>query len=155
RASNFANWGLSRIAIDEAALANGFFRIRYCQGVLPDGLTFNMPETDEVPSGRPVEEHFPPAEQTLDIFLAIPESQPSGPNFSLTNGNGTEPQGREHPVSTRFAAEVVMAPDATEASEQRSVQLARKTFRLLLEGERLDGFTAMRIAQIARNSKGE
>jgi type VI secretion system protein ImpJ len=153
RTSNFANWGLSRIAIDEAALANGFFRIRYCQGVLPDGLTFNMPEADEIPAGRTVEDLFPPTEQTLDVLLAIPEVKPFGQNFSLANGENGEASVRG--LSTRFAAEVAVIPDATEASEQRPVQLARKTYRLLLEGERLDGFTAMRIAQIARNSKGE
>ncbi len=153
RASTFANWGLARIAIDDAALANGFFRIRYCQGVLPDGLTFNMPEADEVPAGRSVEELFPPTGHTLDVFLAIPEVKPSGQNFTLSNGNGAE--GRTRSLSTRFEAEVAVVPDATEIAEERPVQLARKTYRLLLEGERLDGFTAMRIAQIARNPKGE
>jgi len=153
RASTFANWGLARIAIDDAALANGFFRVRYCQGLLPDGLTFNMPEADELPAGRAVEEMFPPTQQTLDVYLAIPEVKPSGQNFSLVNGDGAEANGRD--MSTRFAAEVAVIPDATEASEERPVQLARKTYRLLFEGERLDGFTAMRIAQIARNAKGE
>ena len=151
--ATFANRGLSRIAIDDAALANGFFRIHYCQGVMPDGVTFNMPEADEVPAGRAVEEAFPPTQQTLDVFLAIPEAKPSGRNFSLAEG---EPQDSgERGLSTRFAAEVAVVPDATEAGDERPIQLARKTYRLLLEGERLDGFTSMRIAQIARNSKGE
>lgn len=149
----FANWGLARIAIDDASLANGFFRMRYCQGVLPDGLIFNMPEADELPAGRAVEELFPPSEQTMDVFLAIPEAKPAGQNFTLDNGDSHEGNGRGS--STRFAAEVAVVPDATEASEERPIQLARKTFRLLFEGERLDGFTAMRIAQVARNPKGE
>ena len=151
--ATFANWGLARIAIDDAALANGFFRVHYCQGVMPDGVTFNMPEADEIPAGRAVEELFPPNQQTLDVFLAIPEAKPSGQNFSLVDGEPLDAGGRG--LSTRFAAEVSVVPDATEAGEERPIQLARKTYRLLLEGERLDGFTAMRIAQIARNPKGE
>jgi type VI secretion system protein ImpJ len=145
RASTFANWGLSGISIDESSLASGFFRIRHCEGVLPDGLIFNMPEADEIPPGRALDDLFSPHRQTLDIFLAIPEVKPSGQNFSLTE-NGS---------LTRFTAEVALAPDATDVSEERPIQLARKTFRLLLEGERLDGLTTMRIAQISRNAKGE
>jgi type VI secretion system protein ImpJ len=147
-ASNFANWGFSGLSVDEAALANGQFTIRRAQGLLPDGLAFQMPQTDELPAGRPIEDFFPPTEETLDVFLAIPESRPLGRNFSLAAGsNGGQ-------TATRFLAETRMLPDATAGADEKAVQMARKTFRLLLQGESLEGFTALRIAQVARNQAG-
>src|ERR1700761_2248777 len=62
-ASNFANWGLSGIGVDEASLVNGFFTLRHCEGILPDGLIFEMPLADELPAGRCVEEAFPPTQE--------------------------------------------------------------------------------------------
>jgi len=151
KSSNFANWGLSRISIDEASLANGFFCLRFIEGVMPDGLTFDMPEAEEPPPGRAVEELFPPTQETLDVFLAIPEAKPRGRNFDLSPSD--PPNG--HQPSTRYTAETVVISDATDESEQKPIQLARKEYRLLLEGERQDGLTVLRIAQITRNQKGE
>src|SRR5215471_1705505 len=82
-ASNFANWGLCGIGIDEASVTNGLFTLRHCEGVMPDGLVFHMPASDELPSGRLMEEYFPPTQESLDVYLAIPQSRLSGRNFSL------------------------------------------------------------------------
>ena len=60
--SSFANWGLSGLGIDEASLVNGLFTLRHCEGVMPDGLAFEMPAADELPPGRPVEGMFPPTQ---------------------------------------------------------------------------------------------
>src|SRR5580692_3982987 len=57
-ASSFANWGFSRLKIDEASLVNGMFTLRHCEGVFPDGLTFEAPAVDEPPPERKVDEFF-------------------------------------------------------------------------------------------------
>jgi type VI secretion system protein ImpJ len=147
-ASNFANWGFIGLDIDEASLANGLFTIRHCQGVLPDGLTFNVPEADNAPEGRPIEEFFPPTQATLDVFLAIPEYRPKGRNFTLSTGaNGAQP-------ATRFVSETRTLTDETLGTDEKDIQLARKTLRLVLEGENLDGLTVMRVAQVTRKQSG-
>ena len=55
-ASIFANWGFSRLGVDEASLANGLFTLRYCEGIFPDGLAFQANLIDNLPlrttSGR-------------------------------------------------------------------------------------------------------
>src|SRR5580698_6591953 len=81
-ASNFANWGLNGLGIDEASLVNGLFTLRHCEGVLPDGLVFEMPAGDELPPGRQVEEFFPPTQERLDVYLAIPQLRPAAKNYS-------------------------------------------------------------------------
>src|SRR5215469_12320265 len=75
--TTFANWGLSGIGVDEASLINGLFTLRHCEGVLPDGLAFEMPLTDDMPPGRPLEDIFPAEQAALDVYLAIPQARPS------------------------------------------------------------------------------
>src|SRR5215467_4142746 len=65
-ASHFANWGVTDLNVDEQSLTNGLLTLRYCRGLLPDGLIFDIPEVDELPPGRAVEEFFPPTQDTLD-----------------------------------------------------------------------------------------
>lgn len=150
--STFANWGLSGIGIDEASLVNGLFTLRYCEGVLPDGLTFAMPAVDELPPGRPVEELFPPTQSDLDIYLAIPQARPATRNFSIVTKT---PESVNGDVSTRYIAETHSRIDATMGSDEKSIQVGKKSFRLLFSGENLEGFTSMRIAQICRNPAGK
>jgi type VI secretion system protein ImpJ len=148
RTSNFANWGLAAFQVDEARLANGFFALRYCAGVLPDGLAFEMPEQDDLPEGRAMQEHFAPTQPSLDVYLAVPEIRPQGRNFNI------DPDARANTASTRYISETVPVTDANEGSDEQPLQLARKTFRLIFAGEPLEGFTAMRIAQVVRNETG-
>jgi type VI secretion system protein ImpJ len=149
--STFANWGLSGIGVDEASLVNGLFTLRHCEGVLPDGLTFDMPAADELPQGRPVEEMFPPTQATLDVYLAIPQARPSARNFAIVSKS---PEASNGQVSTRYVAETRPIIDATIGSDEKPIQVGKKSFRLLFGGENLEGFTSMRIAQISRSPAG-
>jgi type VI secretion system protein ImpJ len=151
-ASHFANWGVSDLNIDEQSLANGLFTLRYCRGVLPDGLVFDIPESDELPSGRAVEEFFPPTQSTLDVYLAVPEQRPGGKNFTLLSGKQVQENGSR--ASTRYVAETRMMLDENSGAEEKPVQVAKKNFTLLFEDENRDGFTTLRIAQVARNQTG-
>jgi len=151
KASAFANWGLTAIGVDEASLVNGLFTLRFCEGVLPDGVTFEMPASDEIPQGRPVEELFPPTKLTLDVYLAIPQVRPSARNFATVSKGQEAVNGN---VSTRYVTETRPVIDVTMGSDEKPIQVGKKSFRLLLEGEALEGFTAMRIAQISRSPAG-
>src|SRR5689334_18339174 len=148
-ASSSANWGLMGLAIDQEALSNGAFTIRHCRGILPDGLTFNIPEADNPPPGREIAEYFPPTEPELDVFLAVPESRPRGKNVTVLNGQGAHPD-----AGTRYVAETRMVLDETGGQEQKPVQVANKNFRLVFGGESLDGTASVRIAQITRSPAG-
>jgi type VI secretion system protein ImpJ len=151
-ASQFANWGVTELNVDEPSLLNGLFTLRYCRGILPDGLVFNIPETDQLPPGRAVEEFFPPLQKTLDVYLAVPEQRAGGRNFTLLSGKQLQENASR--ANTRYVAETRMMQDENLGAEEKPVQVAKKNFALLLEGENLDGFTSLRIAQITRNQAG-
>src|ERR1700748_3861913 len=75
-ASAFATRGVTDLDIDSEALQNGLFRVAKCEGIMPDGESFDMPDVDELPPSRAVAGHFAPTEESLDVFLAIPDSRP-------------------------------------------------------------------------------
>jgi len=150
--SIFANWGLSGIGVDEASLTNGSFTLRHCEGVLPDGLTFDMPNVDELPPERPVEEMFPPQQETLDVYLSIPQVRSSARNFAIVT---KAPSSTNGDVSTCYVAETRTVVDATMGSDEKPIQVGKKSFRILFQGESLEGFTSMRIAQISRTPVGK
>ena len=89
-ATQYANWGVTDLSIDSEALENGQFRLNKCTGIMPDGEPIDIPETDDTPPSRSVADHFPPARDTLDVFLAIPENRPRARNVTISNGRQAE-----------------------------------------------------------------
>lgn len=151
-ASQFANWGVTVLDIDSDALGNGLFRLSRCAGVMPDGEPFDMPDTDELPASRAVADHFPPNRESLDVFLAIPEIRPRARNVSIPETEHDDSDGAL--PTTRYLAETRMFTDENTGNEEKPVQVARRTFRLLFEDEYRDGFSSFRIAQVTRNAAG-
>jgi type VI secretion system protein ImpJ len=151
-ASQFANWGVTSLAIDSEALNNGLFRLNQCSGVMPDGELFDMPEVDELPPSRPVGEHFPPTRESLDIFLAIPENRTRVRNVTIPAT--AQPDPAAGPPNTRYLAETHLFIDENSGDEEKPVQVARRTFRLLFEDEYGGGHSMFRIAQVIRNAAG-
>jgi len=151
-ASQFANWGVTELAIDSDALANGLFRLSKCAGIMPDGEAFDMPETDDLPASRSVAEHFPPNRESLDVFLGIPENRPRARNVSIPGATADDLSAT--PPTTRYLAETRMVADENTGGEEKPVQVARRTFRLLFGDEYRDGFSSLRIAQVVRSAAG-
>lgn len=144
--SSFANWGFSRLGVDEASLVNGLFTLRHCEGIMPDGLLFQAPLVDEVPPGRQIDEYFSATRQAhLDVYLAIPEE--SGRNFRMAEGKAGD--------TYRYVAETRSAADATVGPEEtKAIQVAKKSLRILFDGENLDGFVSIRVARVVRSAAG-
>jgi type VI secretion system protein ImpJ len=149
-ASQFANWGVTRLDIDSEALGNGLVRLSRCCGIMPDGEPFDMPDADELPASRAVAEHFPPFRDALDVFLGIPEIRPRARNVSIPGPGETD----SALPTTRYLAETRMFTDENTGAEEKPVQVARRTFRLLFDDEYRDGFSTLRIAQVTRNAAG-
>lgn len=148
-ASNFANWGVLDLSIDHESLANGLFRLRSCQGILPDGTIFSVPTPDIAPAGRQITEHFTPDHDYIDVFLSLPDRQAAGKNVTQS----TEPQASGG--TTRFIAETLEVVDENGYGESKSVQVAAKNFKLLFGNQILDGFVTIQIGRVVRNELGK
>ena len=143
-ALTFCPWGFHRVSVDREALAGGAFAISEAAGILPDGLLFDIPGADPAPPPRPLETCWQPDQQTLDVYLAIPEQLDNGLNVSSGQTDR----------NTRFMAEVLLRRDENTGLAERPLVVARKNFRLLAEGEAIEGNTALPVARVVRSSAG-
>ncbi len=150
--SHFANWGVIDLAADSEALANGLFSLQKCRGVLPDGLIFDLPHAEPLPPSRDLAEHFPPTEEALDVYLAVPERRHRARNVTLLSDS--QPETSAMQTNSRYVAETQMVLDENKGVEEKPVQVAKPNFRLLFGDENLDGFSSLRITQVIRNAAG-
>src|SRR5437764_6406568 len=82
-ALSFAPWGFKRLQINQDALDTGTFALTDAAGILPDGLIFDIPDSDPPPSPKLLVDCFEPDQKTLDVFLAIPHYRDRGLNVSI------------------------------------------------------------------------
>jgi len=140
----FCPWGFARLEIDRDALSGGELALAEASGIFPDGLPFDVPRSEPVPPPRPIEEHWLPDAESLDVWLAVPELRFGGYNVS-TNAIDRH---------TRYVAEVVTRRDENTGRAEKPIQVARKNLRLLFEGETVEGHTTLPLARITRGTAG-
>ena len=141
----FASYGLAGLDLDADALLNGTISLLHARGILPDGLPFHMPESDDLPAPRPVADLIPPTRDAAIVLLAIPPLRPNGLNCTL----GPLPQD-----GVRFAAQPKTLHDEISGVDERPVQVGRKNLRLLLDTEPVTDLVTMPIARIVRDGAG-
>jgi type VI secretion system protein ImpJ len=140
----FCPWGFQRLQINQEALATGYFAIAEAAGIFPDGLLFDIPDADQAPPPKALAECFDADQRTLDVYLAIPHYRDRGLNVSL-------PQSK---ADTRYLAEVALLRDENTGLAERAIQVARKNFRILIEGDSQEHTSVLRLARIQRTGTG-
>ncbi|MDQ2899896.1 MAG: type VI secretion system baseplate subunit TssK [Acidobacteriota bacterium] len=143
-ALSFQPWGFRELRIDQAALASGLFSVSSASGIFPDGLIFDVPDSDPPPAPKPLPDNFGSGRDTLDLYLAIPSFQERGLNVSSAARG----------ARTRYTAETAPAIDENTGASERSIQIARKNLSILLESENLEGSASMRIARVRKSPAG-
>ncbi len=143
-ALQFRPWGLQRLQVDHEALASGTFAITSAAGIFPDGLLFDIPDSDPGPPPKPLAESFEADKDSLDVYLAIPHYRERGLNVSVEHVN----------ADTRYRAEVALLRDENSGQSEKPIQVARKNFRFLVEGELREGASALRVASVKRTPAG-
>ena len=141
---NFCPWGFQELRVDQEALAAGNFSLTRCMGMFPDGLPFDVPDSDPAPAPKPLAPYFDAEQTSADIYLAIPEHRERGLNVSIAERN----------ADTRYVSAVVDLRDENTGSSVKPVQIARKNLRFLVEEESLQGCTYLRAARIKRTAAG-
>src|SRR5580765_4445982 len=141
---SFRPWGFRSLQISREALDEGSLAISSASGIFPDGLLFDIPESDSVPAPKVLADCFEPDQTTLDVYLSVPQYRERGLNVATTGRQG----------SARYRAEVELFRDENTGLSEKPVQIAHKNLRLLAEGESLDGFSNLRVARVRRTEAG-
>jgi type VI secretion system protein ImpJ len=141
---SFRPWGFRELRIDQQALASGDFALASASGIFPDGLLFDIPESDPAPPPRKIADCFEVDSNTLDVFLAIPPYRDRGANVSMAHTGG----------DTRYKADFTQMRDENTGLAERPVQVARKNFRFLIGPELREGSSALRVATVQRSPAG-
>ncbi len=141
------HWGLIGLTVDKESLANGQFKLLNCKGVMPDGLTFQLPEADPLPQAAVIDEKvFPATDESLSVFFAIPIEREHGSNCLL--------QGDQDGVETRFRLETLSLKDDNTGRDEREVGVGRANFQLKLGDELLEDYSSIKIAEDTSTSAG-
>jgi type VI secretion system protein ImpJ len=143
-ALSYQPWGFNTLGIDQEALAGGALALAGASGIFPDGLMFDIPNSDAPPAPIQLADCFEPDADTLDVFLAIPHHRERGLNVSLT----------ERESDTRYLAETTLLRDENSGTSEKPVQVARKNFRLFAGAAVHEGMSALRVARIRRTPAG-
>ena len=147
----FSAYGLAGIELDTEAAQNGVVSLVHARGVFPDGLPFNMPESDELPAARPIADLFPPTRDGLVVSLAIPPRKPNGYNCALDPNAANAANGAR---DARYLAEPRVLHDENTGADERPVRLGRKNVRLLLDTEPAADLLTLPVARVVRDRTG-
>lgn len=140
-------WGVLDMQVNNEAIANGNFDLIRCRAVFPDGLSVTIPETDPAPQPRPVEGHFDPEAERLDVHLAIPGKRAGAANFQ---SNGGAPD-----QMIRFWQDAAKVYDETTGANEQQIALARGNLKILFGAEMSEGYSGIKIAELERTPTGQ
>jgi type VI secretion system protein ImpJ len=132
------------VELDREALHNGTVSLLHARGIFPDGLPFNMPESDPLPEPRAVADLFPPTRDGVVVMLAIPPRKPNGYNCALEAGG----------ADSRFLAESRVLHDENSGADERPVRVGRKNLRLLMDTEPAADLCTLPVARVVRDGSG-
>jgi type VI secretion system protein ImpJ len=142
----FEAWGLIGYELDAEALRNGTVSLSHCRGVFPDGLLFNMPDSDALPAPRNIADLFPPVRDSLLLMLAVPARKPDGLNCVDADAPAS--------ASVRYLAQPKTLHDETTGRDEKPVRLATKNIRFVLDIEPVGDMQTIAIARIKRDGAG-
>jgi len=137
---NYRPWGFKELRVNQEELAGGNFALARAVGIFPDGLVFDIPDSDPAPAPKPLAQYFEAEQDSLDLYLGIPHYRDRGLNVSIA----------QHRADTRFLAEVALVRDENSGLSERPIQVAQKNFRLLAAGETRQGISALQVARVVR-----
>jgi type VI secretion system protein ImpJ len=97
---------------------------------------------------------FPPTREFVKVYLALPPLVPDGANCTLPAEDAGVLAPKVNGTSTRYVSEPRFLYDENTGRDEKQVQLGRKSIRLLVETENLEGLTVLPIARVMRDGTG-
>ncbi len=136
-------WGLISLSLDTEAIRNGNVLLRYASGVFPDGLIFDIPDSDPAPPSVSLRDLFSPTDSEILLFLAVPKRSSLGLDCDLEGSSGA----RYHAVDRSLT-------DETISRDEYTVALGNKNLILCSQAQLTENSISFPIARIARDGKG-
>jgi type VI secretion system protein ImpJ len=140
--SFFTPYGVAGCELDRDALRNGTAALVFARGLMTDGTPFQMPDGDPLPPPRDIRDAFSPATDSHKLLLTLPAYKPNSANLAADD-NGA-----------RFRAISTVQRDDLTGTDEKSVTLAGRNFRLILDSEAGEDAIALPIALVRRDGKG-
>jgi len=141
-------WGLLHAELDQKAIRNGSAALLHASGIFPDGLTFELPDSDPPPPARNLLEVFPTTDAVLPLYLAVPSRRDNGFDCDLS----TIETGAANGV--RFSRMQRTLRDETNGIDEREIELGQKNIRLATEAELTQEMLSIPIAHVLRDGRG-
>lgn len=143
-------WGIIDLQLNRDAIANGSVQLLSCRGVMPDGLWIDIPTTCPAPEARPVEDHFSPTEDHLDVYLGVPSTRIGSANFQNPEFTSNKKNGE----TVRYLQDAKSVFDETNGANEQQLAFAIPNFKLIFGDETLEGYDVIKIAELERTSTG-
>jgi type VI secretion system protein ImpJ len=140
----FRPWGFNQLQVSQEAMAAGMFGISRASGILPDGMVFEIPDSDAAPAPKLLADTFEADQTSADFYLGVPHYRERGMNVARMAGA----------AGTRYHAQIELFRDENTGLAEKPVQIARKNFTLLAEGEAREGYSTLRVARVRRTEAG-
>jgi type VI secretion system protein ImpJ len=137
-------WGLISLSLDTEAIRNGNAVLRYASGVFPDGLIFDIPDSDPPPPSVSLRDLFAPTDSEIILFLAVPKRSNQGLDCDV---EGTKSTARYRSVDRSLN-------DETISQDEYTVALGNKNLTLCSQAQLTTDSISFPIARIARDGKG-
>ena len=136
-------WGFLHYSLDTEAMRNGLAILSFASGILPDGLIFDLPDCDSVPSPANLSKLFSSTDSEMTLYLAIPPRHDQGLDCDLAGGDGT-----------RYSAVQRTLRDDSVGQGENSVSFARKNLALLSEAQLIPDTVSFPVARVLRDGQG-
>jgi type VI secretion system protein ImpJ len=139
---SFRPWGFRSLEISQTALNAGTFGISRASGILPDGLLFEIPDSDAAPPPKPLIDSSTHDREIVEVYLAAPQYHDRGVNLASTGGD------------IRYRPEIELLRDENMEGSEKPIQVARKNLRVLTADESRDGYITLPVARVRKTEAG-
>src|SRR2546421_5589986 len=148
------SWGVSQAAVDPGALGAEQVKLSSFVGILPDGFYLAFDGGDpECPQARPIQGHFPPTQQALDIYIGAVKEREGVPSV-MGEGAAIPTGGDPRTVRTRFRTFARQVTDISGTAEDLVIPFAERNGVLLFGDEARTDFGTIKVAEIVRDGAG-
>lgn len=137
-------WGFLHFELDQKAIRNSSAVVLHASGIFPDGLTFELPNSDPPPAARNLTEVFPSTDAVLPLYLAVPARKDNG--FDCDLGGAAN--------GTRYARMQRVLRDETNGIDEREIELGQKNIRVVTEAELTPEMQSIPLAHVLRDGRG-